>query len=81
MSGHGQPIPMTARPGHPLNGTANAADLGSPLSGTVTFAAGQTSAVIRVPVVGDLCTEIRFSSACYCLSKAHDVSSRMSKAH
>lgn len=40
-----------------LNGTANAADLGSPLSGTVTFAAGQTSAVIRVPVVGDLVTE------------------------
>ncbi|TNC69849.1 3-phosphoshikimate 1-carboxyvinyltransferase [Rubellimicrobium roseum] len=23
MSGHGQPIPMTARPGHPLNGVAN----------------------------------------------------------
>lgn len=40
-----------------LNGTANSADLGSPLSGTVTFAAGQTSATIRVPVLGDFVTE------------------------
>nr|WP_280740575.1 Calx-beta domain-containing protein [Sphingomonas kaistensis] len=40
-----------------LDGSANAADLGTTLSGTVSFAAGQTSAVIRVPVVGDLVTE------------------------
>lgn len=40
-----------------LDGSASSADLGSTLSGTVSFAAGQTSAVIRVPVVGDLTTE------------------------
>ncbi|WP_300972989.1 Calx-beta domain-containing protein [Sphingomonas sp. LHG3406-1] len=36
-----------------LDGTATAADLGSPLAGTVSFAAGETSATIRVPVAGD----------------------------
>ncbi|UUR08366.1 Calx-beta domain-containing protein [Sphingomonas glaciei] len=40
-----------------LDGTAGSTDLGSPLSGTVSFAAGQTSAVIRVPVIGDLVAE------------------------
>jgi VCBS repeat-containing protein len=40
-----------------LGGSANAADLGSTLSGTVSFAAGQTSATIRVPVTGDLAAE------------------------
>jgi Ca2+-binding RTX toxin-like protein len=40
-----------------LNGTASASDLGAPLSGTVSFAAGQTSATIRVPVNGDLAIE------------------------
>lgn len=40
-----------------LNGNAGSDDLGSPLTGTVSFAAGQTSAIIRVPVKGDLATE------------------------
>ncbi|WP_338503746.1 Calx-beta domain-containing protein [Sphingomonas kaistensis] len=40
-----------------LNGTATADDLGTPLSGTVTFADGQTSATIRIPVTGDLAIE------------------------
>ncbi|GAA4036929.1 hypothetical protein GCM10022281_16910 [Sphingomonas rosea] len=40
-----------------LDGTANAADLGSLLSGTVSFADGQTSAAIRVPVLGDVTPE------------------------
>jgi hypothetical protein len=36
-----------------FDGTATSTDLGATLSGTVTFAAGQTSATIRVPVAGD----------------------------
>jgi hypothetical protein len=40
-----------------LTGNAAADDLGTPLSGTVSFAAGQTSATIRVPVRGDLVAE------------------------
>ncbi|GAA4010721.1 Ig-like domain-containing protein [Sphingomonas humi] len=40
-----------------FDGTANAADLGATLSGTVSFAAGATSATIRVPVTGDLAAE------------------------
>jgi len=40
-----------------LTGTASNADLGSTLTGTVSFEAGQTSAVIRIPVVGDLAGE------------------------
>lgn len=41
-----------------LDGSASAADLGAgALTGTVTFAAGATSAVITVPVVGDTLVE------------------------
>jgi VCBS repeat-containing protein len=40
-----------------LTGNAAANDLGTPLSGTVSFAAGETSATIRVPVLGDLVAE------------------------
>nr|WP_314444228.1 Calx-beta domain-containing protein [uncultured Sphingomonas sp.] len=40
-----------------LDGTADAADLGTILSGTVSFADGQNSATIRVPITGDLVTE------------------------
>lgn len=42
-----------------LDGTADAADLvaGTPLSGTVTFAAGASSATITLPVQGDLLAE------------------------
>lgn len=41
-----------------LNGTANAADFaGAATTGTVTFAAGQTTAEIRIPVAGDTAFE------------------------
>jgi VCBS repeat-containing protein len=40
-----------------LNGTATADDLGTPLNGTVTFADGQTTATIRIPVTGDVAIE------------------------
>lgn len=40
-----------------LNGTASGDDLGTQLTGTVSFAAGQTSATIRIPVNGDLAIE------------------------
>lgn len=40
-----------------FTGGADAGDLGAPLSGTVTFADGETSAVIHVPVLGDTAVE------------------------
>jgi VCBS repeat-containing protein len=38
-------------------GSAGSADIGTPLSGTVAFAAGETSATIRIPIIGDLLAE------------------------